>query len=707
MTASLDQRFKVTGIHCAGCVGRIRGALEKLPGVGWVRLGVDGDLMLNGEVTRERVLQTVEALGFKVENPEVLETTGRRGGEGAELVCAGILFVPLAVMTMTAHLFGFHGLAATEGWFAAVLSAGVVFGCAWRRWVAVWRTLFSGTLSMDVTVMTGGLVAWVVSLVGMRLGGSVYFESAAGLVFVQMLGRWIEARLRRQAGRAVEELVRLQPQQVTVVSGEERRRVLVGAMVSGDRFEVGMGERFPADGIVEFGESMSDVSWFTGESEPRRLFSGEGVVAGALNLGGAVIVRCVEPPSTSTISRMASLLRGAEEEGIRRYGIVERWVSHFSLGLLIVAFIAGFWCYRFGEKTVAEAFMRAATVLVAGCPCALGLAVPMVYRVASGEGLRAGILIRDFDALSRLASVTDIVLDKTGTLTEARGGRSEVEVFSGEDQRKVWAVAGGLESGSLHPFAESVRQHNIREGICSEPLTNVVERPGVGVEGQLDGVWWKLVRDEEGWSRMEREGVVVGRIRFAESLRKGIATVVRQLSAGGIRIHVASGDAEERVLAVGRALGVPDERCHFGMRPEGKLELIRSLKREGKRVVMIGDGVNDAAVLVSAHVGIAVSGASGVARASAHLELLRDGLEGLLQALGLSVLVGQALRQNLFLAIAYNVVTIPLASGWLIRGFGWDFSPMQASLAMTASSLLVVLNALRWGKSFGSVWQGR
>lgn len=707
MTGSLDQRFKVNGIHCAGCVGRIRGALEKIPGVGWVRLGVDGDLILNGAVTRDRVRQTVEALGFKVEDPEVLEPSGRRGGEGTELVCAGILFIPLAGMTMTAHLFGFHGSAATEGWFAAVLSGCVLFGCAWRRWVAVWKALLSGTLSMDVTVMTGGLVAWVVSLMGMQMGGTVYFESAAGLVFVQMLGRWIEARLRKQAGRALEELARLQPQQVTVVLGEERRRVGVGEIVSGDRFEVGTGERFPADGIVEFGESMSDVSWFTGESELRRLFSGEGVVAGALNLGGAVVVRCVEPPGTSTISRMASLLRGAEEEGIRRYGMVERWVSHFSLGLLVVAGIAGFWCYQAGETSVTEAFMRAATVLVAGCPCALGLAVPMVYRVASGEGLLAGILIREFDALTRLASVTDIVFDKTGTLTEACGGQSELHVFSGEDRRKVWAVAGGLERGSRHPFAESVRRHNLREGISSEPLTNVEERAGVGVEGQLDGVLWKLVRDEDGWSRMEREGGVVGRIRFMESLRDGIEAVVRQLSDGGIRIHVASGDAEGRVLAVGRALGIPDERCHFGMRPEGKLELIRSLECEGRRVAMVGDGVNDAAVLVAAHVGIAVSGASGVARASAHLELLRGGLDGLLEALDLSGLVGKAVRQNLVLAIAYNVVTIPLASGWLVRSFGWDFSPMQASLAMTASSLLVILNALRWGRRFRSVRQGR
>ncbi len=709
MSVDSERRFHVRGIHCAGCVSRIRGALERLPGVEVVGLGIEGDLVMRGHVDPQLVRDSVEALGFELsDSTERVGTTeggSMRAGERKEvleLTVAILLFLPLMGGTMLSHLFGWHGSAWWDGSGGAFLSGLILFGCAWRRWVAVARTLSGRALSMDVTVMSGGLIAWAVSLVGVLRGGAVYFEAASGIVVVQMLGRWIESRLRRRAGDAIEALGRLQAASVLVLSAEGVYSSSAEEVRVGERFVVRTGERFPLDGVVESGASSVDVSWLTGESAPRRLTPGAEVIAGALNLGGEVTVRSTETVHSGTLSRMANLMRVAGAQGGQGEGMVDRWVARFSAGLFLVAVAAGLGWYVLANLPWDHALLRAATVLVAGCPCALGLAVPMVYRVAVGAGVKRGVLIGDAARFVSIARVTDMIFDKTGTLTEPLETAPALELADGSNEREFWANALGLEEVSRHPFAESVRRHAVRLGISPVTFSEGREIPGEGVEGVHEGRRWRLVRDGVGWSRLESSGVFVGRARFPEKLRQGAKAVVRELVARGVRVHVASGDVEERVFEIGRGLGMPLEHCHAGMRPEDKLALCRKLRSEGGLVAMVGDGVNDAAVLFGADVGVAVRGASGVARASAHIELLGPGLEGLVEAHWLGRMVERAVRQNLGFAIVYNLVTVPVATGVFLGAAGWDFSPMQASLAMAASSLSVVGNALLWGRRFAS-----
>lgn len=694
-----------------GCVSRIRGALERLSGVEAVVLGVEGDLVVRGSVEVRAVEEAVVALGFSCSEfvaaaeragKEAFGDDGRR--EVLELVFACVLFLPLMAGTMLSHLGGWHGWAWGEGWIGTLLSGGILFGCAGRRWVSVVRTLAARSLSMDVTVMAGGLIAWGVSLVGVLRGGAVYFEAAAGIVVVQMFGRWMESRLRRRAGAAVEELGRLQPALVSVLSAEGLRWVHVDAVAVGERFVVKAGERVPLDGVVELGEASLDLGWLTGESEPRRLKAGVEVIAGAMVLEGEVTVRSTETVRSGTLERMAGLMRTAEADDGRGRGWVERWVAGFSAGLLAVAGATGLgWCL-IGGHPWDVALMRAATVLVAGCPCALGLAVPMVYRVAVGAGVRRGLLISDAGRLARFGGVTEVIFDKTGTLTEPLETVPEVELAEGWGwtEREFWANAVGLEAVSRHPFAQAARGVAARMGLSPVAFSGAREVPGEGVEGEREGKLWRLIRDVGGWSRMEVSGVFVGRARFSERIRPGVQEVIYKLVSESVRVRLASGDVEERVLAVGEGLGLGAERCHAGMRPEDKLALCRRLRDGGGVVAMVGDGVNDAAILQSADIGIAVGGASGVARVSAHVELLRQGLGGVLEARALGQMMELAVRQNLVFAVTYNLLTVPLAAGVFLGVTGWDFTPVQASLAMAASSLSVVANALWWGRRFGS-----
>ncbi|MEY5014382.1 MAG: hypothetical protein RIS92_740 [Verrucomicrobiota bacterium] len=709
MAVVSDRRFRVGGIHCAGCVSRIRGALERLSGVDAVVLGVEGDLVVRGSVEVRGVEEAIVALGFSCSEfvaaaeragKEAFGDDGRR--EVLELVLACVLFLPLMAGTMLSHLGGLHGWAWGEGWIGALLSGGILFGCAGRRWVSVVRTLAARSLSMDVTVMAGGLIAWGVSLVGVLRGGAVYFEAAAGIVVVQMFGRWMESRLRRRAGAVVEELGRLQPALVSVLSAEGLSWMAVDAVAVGERFVVKAGERVPLDGVVELGEASVDVGWLTGESEPRRLMASVEVIAGAMVLEGEVTVRSTETVRSGTLERMRGLMRMAEADDGRGHGWVERWVAGFSAGLLAVAGATGLgWCLMGGQPWDV-ALMRAATVLVAGCPCALGLAVPMVYRVATGAGVRRGLLIGDAGRLARFGRVTEVIFDKTGTLTEPLETVPEMELAEGWTEREFWVHAVGLEAISRHPFAAAVRRVAAGMGLSPVTFSRAREVPGEGVEGEREGKQWRLIRDVGGWSRMEVSGVFVGRARFSERMRLGVREVVRQLVSEGVGVHLASGDVEERVLAVGEGLGLAAERCHAGMRPEDKLALCRRFRDCGGVVAMVGDGVNDAAILRGADVGIAVGGASGVARVSAHVELLRPGLGGVLEARALGQMMERAVRQSLVFAVTYNLLTVPLAAGVFLGVTGWDFTPVQASLAMAASSVSVVANALWWGHRFES-----
>lgn len=707
MSVVSEQRFRVEGIHCAGCVARIRTALERLPGVEAVALGVEGDLCVRGRIESRRVLDSVVALGFgcldqgmRVDwsHGSTLGGGGRR--EALELWVSVVLFLPLAGGTMLAHFLGWHGLAWGDGWLGALLSGAILFGCAWRRWVSVVRTMAAGALSMDVTVMAGGLIAWGVSLVGMLHDGAVYFEAAAGIVVVQMFGRWMESRLRRRAGAAVEELGKLQPASVGVLTVDGVRCVSADSVAVGDRFVVKAGERVPLDGVVESGESFVDLGWLTGEPNLRRLIPGVSVIAGAMNAGGELTVRSTETVRSGTLARMAELMRVAETEGGRGPGWVDRWVLGFSAGLLVVAVVTGVGWYVRGGQSWDGALLRAATVLVAGCPCALGLAVPMMYRVAVGAGVSRGLLICDAGRLALLGRATDVVFDKTGTLTEPLEVAPEVELTDGWSEREFWAKAVGLEVVSRHPFAEAVRTCASRMNISPTTFSEAREIHGEGVEGEFEGKRWRFIRDASGWSRMEVSGSLVGRVRFLEQIRTGVREVVCALVAEGVRVHLASGDVAERVMAIGGELGLAAERCHAGMRPDDKLALCRRLRDGGGVVAMVGDGINDAAILRGADVGIAVCGASGVARASAHVELLGAGLGGVLEARDMGLMVERAVRQNLIFAVAYNLFTVPLAAGVFAASIGWDFTPMQASLAMAASSLSVVLNALWWGRRF-------
>ena len=661
-------------------------------------------------------------------NPELVDFT-RRFWVGT------VLTIPLLVLTM-GPLLGFSGIREFLGeratlWIELVLGTPVVLWCGWPFLVRGWNSFRTMNLNMFSLIGMGVIAAWLFSVVaviapdifpdGFRDAEGhvgVYFEAAAVIVTLVLLGQVMELRAREGTGKAIRALLDLAAKTARVIrdDGSEEEIPLEHVHV-GDRLRVRPGEKVPVDGQVVDGRSSVDESMITGEPVPIEKVAGDPVTGATINGTGSLVIEAKRVGSDTMLSQIVEMVAAAQRSRapIQKYADkVAGWFVPVVIGVAVLAFIA--WAIWGPEPTLAYALVAAVAVLIIACPCALGLATPMSIMTATGRGAQAGVLIKNAEALERFEKIDTLIVDKTGTLTEGKPKLVAILPQPGKDEEEVLRVAASLERGSEHPLAEAIVNGAEERGIALVEATEFEAVTGKGVQGKVDGQAVALgnkamiedlgltagdlveranQRRDEGETVMfvAIEGVIAGLVSVADPVKETTPDALKALHALGLRIIMATGDNERTAKAVAAQLGIDEIRAD--VLPEDKARIIRELQNGGARVAMAGDGVNDAPALAQADVGIAMGTGADVAIESAGITLVKGNLDGIVRARRLAQATMGNIRQNLFFALIYNAAGVPVAAGVLYPVMGMLISPMFAAFAMSASSISVVLNSLR------------
>ncbi len=714
----------IDGMTCATCVGRVERALAAVPGVleATVNLATAQAQVLataRGAAIRGALVAAVRRAGYEAQvlGGTVPAAPSRPHDAGWRVALAAALSAPLA-LPMLGDLIGAHWML-PAAWQLA-LAAPVQFWLGARFYRAGWKALRAGSGNMDLLVALGTSAAFGLSLFlwwrepqGMP---HLYFESAAVVVTLVLLGKWLEARAKRRTLSALDALRALAPEQATVRRDGAERAVPLAEVRVGDEVVVRPGERVPVDGTLIEGRSHFDESLLTGESLPVAREVGAPVAGGAINGEGRVVLRTRAIGAQSMLARIVALVESAQAKKAPIQKMVDRVSEVFVPVVVAIALVTLVgWGLANGDWTAA--LVNAVSVLVIACPCALGLATPAALMVGTGLAAQRGILVRDVQALELMRQVRVVAFDKTGTLTEGRPRLVAALPAAGVERETLLAEAAALQSGSEHPLAKAVLAAALEAGLAITPAEGVVAVAGRGVEGRLAGQPLRLASSR--WidelkvavdpplraqaEALQAEGRSVswlldgdtlrGLLAFGDAPKDSAAAAIGQLHALGVRTVLLSGDNRGAATAVARALGIDDVRAE--VLPADKAQVVAAL-RSGlaphERVAMVGDGLNDAPALAAADIGLAMSTGTDLAMEAAGLTLMRGDPRLVAEAVSLSRAVTRKIRQNLFWAFAYNVVGIPLAAFGLL-------SPVVAGAAMALSSASVVGNALllrRW-----------
>jgi Cu+-exporting ATPase len=583
---------------------------------------------------------------------------------------------------------------------------------------------------MFTLIAIGTGVAWLYSVVGAVApqlfpvsfrshegGVGLYFEAAAVIVTLVLLGQVLELRAREQTGSAIRALLNLAPKTAHLVEGGRERSVPLDLVRAGDQLRVKPGEAIPVDGIVVEGSSAVDESMLTGEPLPIAKDAGATVTGGSINGDGAFVMQAQRVGAETMLARIVQMVADAQRSQAPIQRKVDQVAAWFVPGVMAVA-VAAFviWSFAAPAPSIPFALVAAVSVLIIACPCALGLATPMSIMVGVGKGAQAGVLIKNAEALERFASVDTLVVDKTGTLTEGKPALVAVEPASGHSEQELLTAIASLEQSSAHPLAHAIMKGAEGRGLSLKPVTDFASVSGKGVTGtiggrriaignaammQHEGAAQKGLADAAGRYRDEGatvmfaaiDGRFAGLVAVADTIKETTARAVELLHAEGLRVIMLTGDNRRTAEAVARRLGI--DEVIADVLPQDKDAAIDRLKKEGRIVAMAGDGVNDAPALARAHIGIAMGTGADVAVESAGVTLVRGDLLGLVRARRLSRAVTGNIRQNLWFAFGYNALGVPVAAGVLYPATGLLLSPMLAALAMSLSSVSVIVNALR------------
>ena len=661
-------------------------------------------------------------------NPELVDFT-RRFWIGTALT------LPLLVFTMGPYL-GLGGVRDIFGerntlWIELVLGTPVVLWCGWPFLVRGWNSFRTMNLNMFSLIGMGVFAAWAFSVVAVLAPGifpdgfrdaeghvGVYFEAAAVIVTLVLLGQVMELRAREGTGKAIRALLDLAAKTARVIreDGREEEIPLEDVLV-GDRLRVRPGDKVPVDGVVTDGRSSVDESMITGEPVPVEKVAGDPVTGATINGTGSLVIGATRVGADTMLSQIVEMVANAQRSRapIQKYADkVSGWFVPVVIGIAVLSFIG--WALWGPAPALSYALIAAVAVLIIACPCALGLATPMSIMTATGRGAQVGVLIKNAEALERFEKVDTLMVDKTGTLTLGKPELVSVLPEPGHDEAEVLRLAATLERGSEHPLAEAIVAGAEERGVALGEASDFEAVTGKGVKGVVDGKHvalgnLKLVTDlgleaaeltekanahrDQGETVMfvMLDGAVAGLVSVADPVKETTPAALEALHKLGFRIIMATGDNERTARAVAARLGIDEIRAD--VLPEDKARIIQELQAEGRKVAMAGDGVNDAPALAQADVGIAMGTGADVAIESAGITLVKGNLDGIVRARRLARATMRNIRQNLFFALIYNAAGVPVAAGLLYPFFGILISPIFAAFAMSASSISVVTNALR------------
>jgi Cu+-exporting ATPase len=651
-----------------------------------------------------------------------------------------ILTLPLLVLAMGAMVPGLRGLvpAAVERWVELALATPVVLWGGWPFFVRGWNSIVTRRLNMFTLIALGTGTAYGYSVVATLLPGlipgslrthegavPVYFEAAAAITTLVLLGQVLELRARSRTGSAIKALLGLAPRTARrLVDDGAEEDVPLDRVRPGDRLRIRPGEKVPVDGAVVEGTSYVDESMVTGEPIPVEKGPGSPVIGGTINGNGGLVMRAERVGAETLLAQIVKMVGEAQRTRAPIQRLADVISAYFVPGVVAVAlltFVA--WATIGPEPRLAYALVNAVAVLIIACPCALGLATPMSIMVGTGRGALAGVLVKNAEALETLERVDTLVLDKTGTLTEGKPRVVTALAAPGQDEPELLRLAASLERGSEHPLAAAVVAAAQERGLALSPAESFEAITGRGVKGRVDGhlvsVGNRPLLDEPGVDagaepeagdgllgrveELRREGQTVvfvaidgrpsGLLGIADPIKSTSAEAVRRLHDEGLRVVMLTGDSRTTAEVVARKLGIDEVRAE--VLPAQKGEEVRRLQSQGRVVAMAGDGINDAPALAQAEVGIAMGTGTDVAIESAGVTLIGGDLRGIVRARILSRATMRNIRQNLAFAFLYNLLGVPIAAGVLYPFFGILLSPMIASAAMTFSSVSVIVNALR------------
>lgn len=690
----------VNGARCAACIGKIEKAVHDLPGVESVRLNLTtGKLAVDlaaTSVNPDRVVQVVEGLGYRACLFDPTEAAAAQDREGRELAVAlgvagfGAGNVMMFTVPAWAGLFGQELNASTLTvmyWMAAIVATPCALFAGRPFFRSAWASLRRGKANMDVPISIGVILTLIVSFSETLLHGRhAYFDAAVTLLFLLLIGRYLDHRLRDTARSAARDLLALQTPVAVRLIGPLEQGVPVAEVRVGDRLVVAPGDRVPVDGRIESGASELDNALITGETAQVSVGPGASVHAGALNLTGRLIMVVTARSEDSTLAAIGRLMEAGAQSRSSYVRLADKAAALYVPVVHTLAastFVLG-WALGLGPR---EALLRAAAVLIVTCPCALGLAVPAVQIAASGRLFRRGVLVKSGAALERLAEIDHVVFDKTGVLTEGQPRLLDAPAH-------LVAMAAPLARGSRHPLARALAAA-AGLGVVAD---DCVETPGQGVEGVIDGRRARLGRAAfvglHGEAALETElwfgfeGDLKIRFAFEDQPRADAAATVAGLKAMGLTVEILSGDLAGPVDRVARAVGLNSAEWRAGLTPFEKSAAIDALKASGRRVLMVGDGLNDAAALARAHASMAPSAAVDAAQSAADLVFTGQALSAVIEAIATARTARRRALENFAFSALYNLVAAPAAIFGLIN-------PFIAALAMSGSSIIVLLNALR------------
>ena len=701
--------FLVPDMHCAGCISAIERSLAKQAGVAAARanltsrrVGIDFDPRAGSP---DAMLGAIEALGYSArpfDADALAAADSDETGKGLLRAMAVAGFAAGNIMLLSVSVWSGADAATRDlfHWISALIALPAIVYAGQPFFRSAARALKGRALNMDVPISLAVILAAAMSLFETATHGEhAWFDASVGLLFFLLVGRYLDHRMRGVARSAAARLLSLSARSAMRVEADGTAlHVPVGEIAPGDRVRVAVGERVPVDATVLEGTSDVDRSMLTGETDPEPVAIGARVFAGTLNLTGPLLVEVTAKSGDTLLADIARLMDAAERGGSRFVRIADRASRIYAPTVHILAAVT-FLGWLLAGGGWHQALTAAVAVLIITCPCALGLAVPAVQVVASGLLMRRGIMLKDGTALERLAGVDTVAFDKTGTLTE---GRPEL-VESPIADVNVWAIAAALGQASRHPLAQSLAAAAMARGIAPAALTHVVERAGSGMEAVWNGASVRLGRREWAGATPETESprrseiwLKVGdapavAFRFDDALRADAAETVAVLKERGLHVLLLSGDHPEAVARAAKRAGIDDWRAHC--LPTDKAGALTALRNSGRRVLMVGDGINDAPALASADVSMSPASAADISQIAASLVFTGQKLRPVLTALTMARSARRTILENIGLAVAYNLVAIPVA----MLGHA---TPLIAAVAMSASSIVVTANALRLSLAF-------